>query len=139
MSVARSPWDLPGPAAFVTKVVEKAHDSGIVAVIAPAHCPSDLDAVFRDQLGVLDLPTIDAREGALPLQALSRAFNMELISARSLPSATEAEGRAAFVAGLDRVSAVQWETTLRAFLAGCRQRRRFGAMLLIGASPDCQS
>ena len=74
-----------------------------------------------------------------PLELLARAFNLELRSGRSLPSATEAEGRAAFLIGLDSVSASRWETTLRAYLAGCSARPRFGTALILGASPNCQS
>jgi hypothetical protein len=74
-----------------------------------------------------------------PLELLARAFNLELTSGRSLPSATEAEGRAAFLIGLDSVSASRWETTLRAYLAGCSARPRFGTALILGASPNCQS
>ena len=119
MSLAPAHWELPGPSAFVANVIEHARAAGVVAVIAPRQCPDDLDLALKDRLGVFDLPIIDARDSAPPLDALSRAFNVELKSGRSLPSATEAEGGAAFLIGLDAVSASRWETTLRAYLAGC--------------------
>jgi hypothetical protein len=138
MSPRPAPWDLPGPSAFVAKALEQVRGEGIIAFIIPKHCPSSLDAVLREQLGVFDLPIIDAREGTPPLEALSRAFDAELRSARSLPATPQADGRAAFVIGIDAVSAARWETTLRAYLAGCGARSRFGSMLILGASPDCQ-
>jgi hypothetical protein len=138
MSLQPAPWDLPGPSAFVAKAAEQAHGEGIIAFIIPKHCPSDLDAALRDQLGVFDLPTINARDAVPPLEALSRAFDTELRSARSLSATTQADGRAAFVIGIDTVSAARWETTLRAYLAGCGARSRFGSMLILGTSPDCQ-
>jgi hypothetical protein len=45
----------------------------------------------------------------------------------------------AFVIELGAASIPRWETTVRAYLAGCGARPRFGAILVLGASPDCQS
>jgi hypothetical protein len=139
MSLAPAHWELPGPSAFVVDIVEEARATGIVAVVTPRHCPSDLDAALKDRLGVFDLPIIDARHETPPLEALSSAFDVELKSAGSLPSSAEAEGRAAFVIELEAASVSRWETTVRAYLAGCGTRPRFGATLILGASPDCQS
>lgn len=139
MNLAPTPWDLPGPSAFVAKLVEHAYAEGIVAIVVPRHCPRDLDGALRERLGVFDLPVIDASQEAAPLEALSRAFDIELRSARSLPSVPDAEGRAALVTGINAVSVARWETTLRAYLAGCSERQRFGAMLVLSIVSDCKS
>ena len=139
MSVTPAHWELPGPSSFITCAVERVRAAGIHAIITPPHCPDGLGAALMDKLGIFDLPTIDARSSAPPLQALSQAFEIQLKSARTLALEPQAEGRAALVAGLDAATTPRWETTLRAYLAGCHARPRFGALVIIAAAPDCQS
>ncbi|MGO8738935.1 hypothetical protein [Rhodoblastus sp.] len=136
MTPTISKWDLPGPSAFIDDVLRDAQARGCAAVVMPKHGPDDLAGVLRERLDLFDLPIIDARSGQAPLQALSRAFEVELNSARALGSKAEAEGRAVLITGFDANSASTWETTLRAFLAGRSSRTQFGAIIVLGVMPE---
>jgi len=139
LSFSHTQWDLPGPAAFVAATVKKARATGVVAVIVPRHFPDDFETAIKDEPGMLELPVIDASSDEAPLAALSNAFLLPLKSARSLRSATAAQGRSALLAGIDAASLLRWETTLRAYLAGCDDQTEFGSVLILSAAPDCET
>jgi hypothetical protein len=139
MSRAPRQWSLPGPSAFVHTVAKIANDDGVAAVIAPPHCLPLLAAALEAVLNQPWLPAIQARSDEPPLGALSRAFEIDARSASAVPINPAAEGKAAVVEGLDATSWARWETTLRAWAAGCRQRPRFGAVLVAIVAPDCEN
>jgi hypothetical protein len=139
MSRAPREWSLPGPTAFVHAVTKIANDDGVAAVIAPPHCLPQLDAALEAALCQPWLPTLNAQLDEAPLLTLSRALNLETHSASALPINREAEGKAVLVDGLNASSWSRWETTLRAWAAGCARRPRFGAILLAIVAPDCES
>lgn len=139
MSRAPRQWSLPGPTAFVRAVTQIANDDGIAAVIAPPHCPPQLDAALEEALCQPWLPTLNAQLDEPPLTALSRALDVDTLSASALPTDRVAEGKAVVVEGLDSRSWSRWETTLRAWAAGCARRQRFGAVLVAIVAPDCET
>jgi hypothetical protein len=102
-------------------------------------CLPQLDAALEAALCQPWLPTLNGQLDEPPLTALSRAFNLETHSASALPINRAAEGKAVFVDGLNASSWSRWETTLRAWAAGCARRPRFGAILLAIVTPDCES
>jgi len=130
-------WDLTGPSAFVIKIAEQAEASGISAIIAPKHFPEGLEDAIKEKLALLDLPVIDARQNIPPLAALSYAFKVELKSGRSLPLMAEAEGYVAVVIGINASTLTAWETTLRAYQSGCKERPQYGPIIILKADPDC--
>jgi len=139
MSRAPRLWTLPGPSTFVRSVAEIATNDGIVAIIAPPHCPPQLDAALEAALHQPWLPALDARSDEPPLAALSRAFEADVRSAAALPVDRAAEGKAVVVHDLDAGSWPRWETTLRAWATGCARRPRFGAILVAIVGPACES
>ena len=109
MSRAPRQWSLPGPTAFVRAVAQIANDDGIAAVIAPPHCLPQLDAALEGALCQPWLPTLNAQLDEPPLTALSRALDVDTLSASALPTDRVAEGKAVVVEGLDPRSWSRWK------------------------------
>lgn len=139
--MSRTPrqWLLNGPATFLREVAQIANENGVAVVVAPPHCPPQIDAALEAALHQPWLPSIDAKSDEPPLAGLSRAFEVEARSAAALPVDRAAEGKAAIVEGLDEASLQRRETTLRAWVGGCSRRQRFGAVLVVVITPACES